>query len=74
MGLADGGRIFVSGEVARALSSAPPLHSHGERELKNIGRPVEVLEVLWKDGMAPQVVTYDAGRAETSGPAGGPDA
>lgn len=59
MGLADGGRIFVTGDVARTLPGDPALHSHGERELKNIGRRVEVMEVLWSDGMTPQVIEPD---------------
>lgn len=74
MSLADGGRVFVSGDVARAATGvAATLHSHGEFELKNIARPVEVVEVLWKDGLAPQPIAL-ASETETSGPQTGPDA
>jgi class 3 adenylate cyclase len=74
MGLADGGRIFLSGDVAHALAGGFVLHSHGERELKNIGRPVEVVEVLWKAEMAPQVIESGSERTETPRPMSGPAA
>ncbi|MDI6692390.1 MAG: adenylate/guanylate cyclase domain-containing protein [Anaerosomatales bacterium] len=76
MGLADGGRIFVSGDVAHALQSDELLHSHGERDLKNIARPVEVFEVLWKPGMEPQAIESHGEEERTSGPepVSGPDA
>lgn len=74
MGLADGGRIFVSGDVARAARSVRgQFHSHGEFELKNIARPVEVVEVLWKGGLAPQPIAL-GGENQASGPSSGPDA
>lgn len=51
MNLADGGQIFVAQDVAKAVvADQVPLHSHGDFELKNIANPIEVFEVLWKDG------------------------
>lgn len=74
MGLADGGRVFLSGDVARAASAVPAtFHSHGEFELKNIARPVEVVEVLWKDGLTPQPMALIE-ETKASGPSAGPDA
>ena len=57
MDLADGGRVMMSGEVADA-SGAPKtsLHAHGEFKLKNIAEPVPVVELLWRDSMAPQEI------------------
>ncbi|MCX8007815.1 MAG: adenylate/guanylate cyclase domain-containing protein [Coriobacteriia bacterium] len=75
MGLADGGRIFVTGDVARATQEPhPALHSHGEFELKNIARPVEVVEVLWRPDMQPQPIDTGGTESATSGPHAGPDA
>jgi class 3 adenylate cyclase len=53
--LVDGGRIIVTEQVATA-SGLPDalLHVHGPFELKNIAEPVEVVEVLWQEGQAPQ--------------------
>ncbi|MDP2181586.1 MAG: adenylate/guanylate cyclase domain-containing protein [Actinomycetota bacterium] len=54
MNLADGGQIYVARSVI-SISSAANIetHSHGEFELKNIAGPVEVIEVLWKQGLNP---------------------
>jgi len=63
MNLADGGQIFVTGEVAHAVSSADVrLHSFGDFELKNIAKPVEVVEALWSAEQSPR----DPRIAETS--------
>jgi class 3 adenylate cyclase len=54
MSLGDGGQILVTRDIA-SKTKAPgvAMVSHGEFELKNIAKPVEVLEVLWRDGQAP---------------------
>lgn len=74
MGLADGGRIFTSGDVAHAVAIDAALHSHGVHELKNIARPIEVVEVLWKPGMEPQVIEPHGGETKASGQTADPDA
>jgi class 3 adenylate cyclase len=54
MNLADGGQILATGDVVEtAGSEAAPTHSFGEFELKNIAKPVEVVEILWADGQEP---------------------
>lgn len=51
MNLADGGQIFSTAEVARAAASADlQTCSFGEFSLKNIARPVEIVEILWVPG------------------------
>lgn len=49
MNLADGGQVFCTADVAQA---APGVglrsFSFGEFELKNIARPVEIMELLWE--------------------------
>lgn len=54
MNLADGGQVFSTGEVAQG-SRVPDvrLASFGDFELKNIAKPVEVIEVLWQPGQEP---------------------
>jgi class 3 adenylate cyclase len=58
MGLADGGQVFTTGTdaaAAGALAFEPV--DHGEFRLKNIAVPVDIVEVLWRDGQhahAPQ--------------------
>ncbi len=51
MNLADGGQVFTTRQVADAAGASVRTYSHGEFELKNIARAVEVLEVLWDDSM-----------------------
>lgn len=54
MDLADGGRIMVASDIAGASGADPAtLHDHGAFTLKNIQRPVDVVEVLWCEGMQP---------------------
>lgn len=54
MNLADGGQIFSTGDVAGASeSTAAQTHSFGPFELKNIAKPVELVEILWEAGQAP---------------------
>ncbi len=54
MNLADGGQLFVAGETAGTEAPAgAQAHSHGRYELKNIARPVEVVEMLWRQGQEP---------------------
>lgn len=66
MNLADGGQIFATGTV---ISSAElpdiPTVSFGEFELKNIHRPVEILELLWDDHQEPRD-PRETGAAETT--------
>ena len=55
MNLADGGQIFVTDAVASSADvGAVRLHSFGKFELKNIARPVEILEVLWSPSQRAQ--------------------
>lgn len=53
MNLADGGQAFCSADIAAAAPGAVPIHSHGPFELKNITKPVEVLEIIWAEGLCP---------------------
>ena len=57
MDLADGGRIMTTSAVA-ATSALPDSqrHSHGDFKLKNIAESVPVTEVLWCEGMSPQLI------------------
>jgi len=70
MNLADGGQIFATGVVA---SAAPAVdvraHSFGEFELKNIHRPIEILEILWAEDQAPRD-PRDTGAAAEPEPTG----
>jgi class 3 adenylate cyclase len=51
MNLADGGQIFATAGVADAAAGVSvPITSFGDFELKNIARPVEIVEVLWEEG------------------------
>jgi class 3 adenylate cyclase len=55
MNLADGGQILASGEVARAARTAGArVHYFGEFELKNIGKPAEIAEVMWSPEQTPK--------------------
>lgn len=57
MDLADGGRIMVAADVADAAAlDASSRYDHGAFELKNIQRPVGVVEVIWCEGMEPQQI------------------
>ena len=47
MNLADGDQILATGDVAAAVGQIVSTHSFGEFELKNIARPVELVEILW---------------------------
>jgi class 3 adenylate cyclase len=69
MNLADGGQVFSTSDVAQAAGGvAVRSFSFGEFELKNIARPVEIVEILW-DGPDQQpcdprdtgTALYDAG-------------
>ena len=54
MSLGDGGQVLVTRDIASKTKSQGVItSSHGEFELKNIARPVEVVEVLWHDGQVP---------------------
>jgi class 3 adenylate cyclase len=51
MGLADGGQVFTTGTDAGAAGALPfGTVDHGDFRLKNIARPVDIVEVLWSDG------------------------
>jgi len=54
MNLADGGQVFADASLLSIETSAVKTHSHGEFELKNIARPVEVIEVLWTHDQQPR--------------------
>ena len=54
MNLADGGQVLATGDVAAAGASAGvPTHSFGEFELKNIAKPVEIVEIMWDQAREP---------------------
>jgi class 3 adenylate cyclase len=53
MDLADGGQIFVTGDILSGMPAPPPTYDHGPHEVKNIAEPIRVVEVLWRDGMEP---------------------
>ena len=58
MDLADGGRIMVTGDTAAGAPEVGTAHEHGEFELKNIQRPVRVVEILWCADQKPQDVRH----------------
>lgn len=65
MSLGDGGQIMVTRQVIEAGGLANvKSHSHGEFSLKNIAEPVEVFEVLWRDGQDPRDPRGMQGRPE----------
>ncbi len=47
MNLADGGQAYATASVTAKAPASIRLYSHGPFQLKNIARPVEVVEVLW---------------------------
>jgi class 3 adenylate cyclase len=53
MNLADGGQAFMTNEIARKAAGAMETASHGDFEMKNIAKPVEVIEILWYAGQEP---------------------
>ena len=54
MNLADGGQIFATAEVANCAAEAGvETSAFGEFELKNIARPVEIVEILWEPDQLP---------------------
>jgi class 3 adenylate cyclase len=53
MNLADGGQAFTTATVVGRAGLKIPTHSHGTFELKNIDKPVEVIELLWHQGQVP---------------------
>lgn len=58
MGLADGGQVFVTGDVIEAAKQGFRSVALGAYELKNISRPIPIHEVLWREGQesrAPQL-------------------
>jgi class 3 adenylate cyclase len=55
MNLADGGQVFATAAVVEAAGSSElKTHSFGEFELKNIAKPVEIVEVLWAANQEPR--------------------
>ncbi len=54
MNLADGGQAFATAEVAKASSGTVPTFGHGAFQLKNISKPVEVVELLWGPNQIPK--------------------
>ncbi len=58
MDLADGGRVLAEKSVW-AASGYERCHDHGAFRLKNIRRPVDVVEILWAEGMEPMTITRD---------------
>ena len=55
MNLADGGQVFAAVDVAHAAASAGlTTHSFGEFQLKNIAKPIEIVELLWNERQQPQ--------------------
>ncbi len=55
MNLADGGQAFSTAIVASAAPEAGvTVASLGDFELKNIAKPVEVVEILWAEGQQPR--------------------
>lgn len=53
MNLADGGQAFTTASVVGRAGLKIATHSHGQFELKNIDKPVEVIELLWHEGQEP---------------------
>lgn len=53
MNLADGGQVLMHADVAQSVPPGLEAMSHGRFELKNIAAPVEVHELLWRDGQQP---------------------
>jgi class 3 adenylate cyclase len=57
MDLADGGRVMITSYVAStAHVKQGQLYRHGDFKLKNIAEVIPVVEVLWREGMAPQEI------------------
>lgn len=55
MNLADGGQVFSAADVAEAAASAGlRTWSFGDFELKNIARPIEIVELLWEPDQQPR--------------------
>jgi class 3 adenylate cyclase len=55
MNLADGGQVFATADVARSAAEAGiEAHSFWDFELKNIAKPIEIVELLWDEGQAPR--------------------
>ncbi len=54
MNLADGGQVFAASNLLSVETSALRTYSHGTFELKNIAKPVEVVEVLWGSNQQPR--------------------
>ena len=55
MNLADGGQVFAAADVARAAAGVGiATHSFGEFQLKNIAKPIEIVELLYIDGQVPR--------------------
>ena len=55
MNLADGGQVFCDrrGGCRRDRMPAWTAPRFGEFELKNIAKPVEIVEILWAEGQLP---------------------
>jgi class 3 adenylate cyclase len=53
MNLGDGGQAFVTADVVEMAPAAVRTHSLGAFDLKNIAKPVTVLEILWHAGQSP---------------------
>ncbi|MDZ4170009.1 MAG: adenylate/guanylate cyclase domain-containing protein [Coriobacteriia bacterium] len=52
MNLADGGQAYATAEVASKAAGAVDTRPLGEFELKNIAKPVQVSEILWRQESA----------------------
>jgi len=53
MNLADGGQAFTTASVVGRAGLDVSTHSHGTFDLKNIDKPVEVIELIWHEGQVP---------------------
>jgi class 3 adenylate cyclase len=54
MNLADGGQAYATADVTAKAPSSIHVYSHGPFQLKNIARPIEVVEVLWAENQVPR--------------------
>jgi class 3 adenylate cyclase len=55
MNLADGGQVLATGVVAgEAQQAGLSSYSHGDFVLKNIAKPVQVVEILWAEDQQPR--------------------
>ncbi len=79
MGLADGGQVFTTADIASSAGDLPSgTVSHGRFRLKNISEPADLVEILWRPGqeaLRPTVVAEETetetGDVPDAGPAPG---